>query len=140
MLRAKSNLVSANGPGVWWLNLMGRLKPGATYEQARASLNVAFQRAALQSDATATKRLNCRPSNSMSGLSATAIGIRQPRMQAGHAQHMHRRSRTVRRGSAGPPDCVREPGNLLLARAAVRLLRSVRLAVGKTLAPSFANY
>src|SRR5204862_8189945 len=29
------------GTGLWWLDLMGRLKPGATYEQARASLNSA---------------------------------------------------------------------------------------------------
>ena len=33
--------------GVWWMNLMGRLKPGATYEQARESLNGSFQAAAL---------------------------------------------------------------------------------------------
>jgi predicted permease len=33
--------------GVWWMNLMGRLKPGATYEQARESLNGTFQAAAL---------------------------------------------------------------------------------------------
>ncbi len=36
------------GNGVWWLDLMGRLKPGATYEQARASLNSAFQTSALE--------------------------------------------------------------------------------------------
>src|SRR6185369_266864 len=35
------------GAGVWWLRLMGRLKPGATVEQARASLDLAFQQAAL---------------------------------------------------------------------------------------------
>ena len=34
--------------GVWWLNIMGRLKPNATYEQARDSLNGAFQTAALE--------------------------------------------------------------------------------------------
>ena len=39
---------SGNAPGYWWLNLMGRLKPGATYEQARDSLNGAFQAAALE--------------------------------------------------------------------------------------------
>ncbi|HYK19448.1 MAG TPA: ABC transporter permease, partial [Pyrinomonadaceae bacterium] len=33
--------------GVWWLNLMGRLKSDATDEQARGSLNGAFQNAAL---------------------------------------------------------------------------------------------
>src|SRR5262249_20857128 len=39
---------TANEAGLWWLALMGRLKPGATYEQARASLNGAFQAAALE--------------------------------------------------------------------------------------------
>jgi predicted permease len=37
-----------NRPGYWWINLMGRLKPGATLEQARDSLNGAFQAMALE--------------------------------------------------------------------------------------------
>src|SRR2546426_5973279 len=48
LLGENSNLGTANEPGVWWLNLMGRLKPGATYEQARHSLNGTFQAAALE--------------------------------------------------------------------------------------------
>lgn len=43
-----SNLGTPSAPGVWWLNLMGRLKPGATEDQARESLNGAFQVAALE--------------------------------------------------------------------------------------------
>jgi predicted permease len=43
-----SRLGSANEPGAWWLNLMGRLKPGATHDQARESLNAPFQTAALE--------------------------------------------------------------------------------------------
>ena len=43
-----SSLGDASGPGMWWLDLMGRLKPGATGEQARESLNDAFQTAALE--------------------------------------------------------------------------------------------
>jgi predicted permease len=43
-----SRLGTAKEPGVWWLNLMGRLKPAATYEQARDSLNVTFQAEALE--------------------------------------------------------------------------------------------
>ena len=35
------------GAGGWWLRIMGRLKPGATVEQARASLDLAFQQSAL---------------------------------------------------------------------------------------------
>src|SRR3989442_102856 len=48
LLGERSNLGTANEPGVWWINLMGRLKPGATYEQARDSLNGTFQAAALE--------------------------------------------------------------------------------------------
>jgi predicted permease len=49
LLRGESSrLGTANKPGVWWLDLMGRLKPGATREQARESLNIAFQAAALE--------------------------------------------------------------------------------------------
>jgi predicted permease len=48
LLGERSNLGTANEPGVWWINLMGRLKPGASYEQARDSLNGAFQAAALE--------------------------------------------------------------------------------------------
>jgi len=44
----QSRLGTANQPGVWWLDLMGRLKPGATYQQARDSLNGTFQAAALE--------------------------------------------------------------------------------------------
>ena len=35
------------GAGDWWLRIMGRLKPGASVEQARASLDLAFQQSAL---------------------------------------------------------------------------------------------
>ena len=43
----RSVLGTTTKPGVWWLNVMGRLKPGATQDQARESLNAAFQAAAL---------------------------------------------------------------------------------------------
>src|SRR5262249_55888579 len=36
------------GAGDWWLRIMGRLKPGATIEQAQASLDLAFQQSALE--------------------------------------------------------------------------------------------
>ncbi len=44
----RSRLGTLKQPGVWWLNVMGRLKQSATYEQARDSLNSAFQSAALE--------------------------------------------------------------------------------------------
>jgi predicted permease len=37
-----------NGAGQWWLRLMGRLKPGATAEQARAQLENAFQQSVVE--------------------------------------------------------------------------------------------
>ncbi|HZI61644.1 MAG TPA: ABC transporter permease [Pyrinomonadaceae bacterium] len=37
-----------NGAGIWWLRLMGRLKPGATPEQAHAQLENAFQQSVLE--------------------------------------------------------------------------------------------
>ena len=42
---------------IWWLRLMGRLKPGATIEQARASLNPAFQQSVLDHRAALDQRL-----------------------------------------------------------------------------------
>ena len=42
-----SKLGTAAKPGVWWLNVMGRLKPGAAFQQARESLDSPFQAAAL---------------------------------------------------------------------------------------------
>ncbi|MBI3406179.1 MAG: ABC transporter permease [Acidobacteria bacterium] len=44
----KSLLGAATTPGVWWLDVMGRLKPGATREQAREFLHTTFQTAALE--------------------------------------------------------------------------------------------
>ena len=40
--------LQANEPGFWGLDLMGRLKPDASYDQALASLNGTFQTAALE--------------------------------------------------------------------------------------------
>jgi predicted permease len=36
------------GAGVWWLRLMGRLRPGATAEQARVQLENAFQQSVVE--------------------------------------------------------------------------------------------
>lgn len=46
--RERTRLGTMSEPGVWWLDVMGRLKPGATQEQARESLNAAFQTSALE--------------------------------------------------------------------------------------------
>jgi predicted permease len=53
---------NTRGAGIWWLRMMGRLKPGATIEQAQAALAEPFQasvlehRAARQMRATQTLR------------------------------------------------------------------------------------
>jgi predicted permease len=44
----QTGMATADRPHIWWLGLMGRLKPGATLEQARESLNGTFQSAALE--------------------------------------------------------------------------------------------
>jgi predicted permease len=44
----QSRLGTTKEPGVWWLDMMGRLKPGATLAQARESLDGTFQAAALE--------------------------------------------------------------------------------------------
>jgi predicted permease len=36
------------GAGLWWLRVMGRLKPGATREQAQAQLEAAFQQSVVE--------------------------------------------------------------------------------------------
>jgi predicted permease len=48
LLGQRTGMARAERPGFWWINLMGRLKPGATLEQARESLNGAFQAMALE--------------------------------------------------------------------------------------------
>src|SRR6185503_3800520 len=56
--KQRSNM---NGAGVWWLRIMGRLKPGATREQAQGQLENAFlqsvleHRSARQAEAQANK-------------------------------------------------------------------------------------
>jgi macrolide transport system ATP-binding/permease protein len=42
----RGNNTNLNQQGLWWLLMMGRLKPGATMEQARAELEPVFQRTA----------------------------------------------------------------------------------------------
>src|SRR5262245_32353712 len=48
LLGQRSGAARSDRPAIWWINLMGRLKPGARLEQARESLNGAFQAMALE--------------------------------------------------------------------------------------------
>lgn len=59
--RERSNM---NGAGSWWLRLMGRLKPGATVEQARAQLEGAFHQSVI--DHRAARQAQVRASGGTS--------------------------------------------------------------------------
>jgi predicted permease len=48
LLGERTGMAKKERPHIWWIGLMGRLKPGATMEQARESLNGTFQAAALE--------------------------------------------------------------------------------------------
>ncbi|MFN0124626.1 MAG: ABC transporter permease [Blastocatellia bacterium] len=48
LLGERSAAASADRPELWWAFMMGRLKPGATREQARESLNGVFRALALE--------------------------------------------------------------------------------------------
>ena len=47
ILGGETGMARDGKPGIWWLNVMGRLAPGATREQAAQSLHGTFQAAAL---------------------------------------------------------------------------------------------
>jgi predicted permease len=47
LLGERTGMARPGRPDIWWINLMGRLKPMARLEQARESLNGAFQAMAL---------------------------------------------------------------------------------------------
>src|SRR5688572_908575 len=48
LLYVDRNRSYLSGAGVWWLRLMGRLKPGATNEQAQAQLENAFHQSVVE--------------------------------------------------------------------------------------------
>ena len=57
-----------NGAGEWWLRLMGRLKPGATAEQARAQLESAFHQSVIEHRAARQALALATGENSISDL------------------------------------------------------------------------
>jgi predicted permease len=57
-----------NGAGVWWLRIMGRLKPGVTREQAQAQLENAFLQSVLEHRAARQAAAKASGGNAISDL------------------------------------------------------------------------
>src|SRR5262245_13266387 len=57
----RGNNKNLNQPALWWLLMMGRLKPGVTSEQARAELEPIFQRTALENLRRPTNQTQAAP-------------------------------------------------------------------------------
>ena len=57
-----------NGAGVWWLRIMGRLKPGVTAEQAQGQLENAFQQSVVEHRTARQAALKAGGGNQISDL------------------------------------------------------------------------